>query len=83
MSPEPWVIGWDLGGAHLKVALTDAGGRLRRLEQLATPLWRGLGWLDEALDTVQGSFPVDRARHAVTMTGELADLFSGRDEGVS
>jgi probable H4MPT-linked C1 transfer pathway protein len=75
-------MGWDLGGAHLKVALADTLGRLHRLDQLATPLWRGLDWLNDAVDTVQGRFPVGEARHALTMTGELVDLFQSRGEGV-
>jgi len=75
-------MGWDLGGAHLKVALADGDGRLHRLEQLATPLWRGLDWLDDAVDSVQERFPLGQARHAVTMTGELVDLFQRRGEGV-
>ena len=82
MSPEPLHMGWDVGGAHLKVALVDARGGVRRVAQYATPLWRGLDSLEQALARCAAEFPVDRVDHALTMTGELADLFPDRAEGV-
>jgi len=83
MSPEAWVIGWDIGGAHLKVALADTGGRLHRLEEHYTPLWRGLDHLDQALDQITLNLPVGGATHRVTMTGEVVDLFDSRSQGVA
>lgn len=76
------IMGWDLGGAHLKVALVDSAGSLLRVETLPTPLWRGLDQLQKSIDRLQANFPMHRAQHAVTMTGELVDLFSHRSEGV-
>jgi (4-(4-[2-(gamma-L-glutamylamino)ethyl]phenoxymethyl)furan-2-yl)methanamine synthase len=75
------VIGWDLGGAHLKVARVDASGAVERVLQLPCPLWQGMQHLDAALEQALpalGSAPV----HAVTMTGEMVDLFPDRAEGV-
>ena len=43
------VIGWDVGGAHLKAALWEAG-ELRQVMQLACPLWQGIDRLRDALD---------------------------------
>ena len=83
MSSETWVFGWDIGGAHLKIALADAGGRLHRLEEHYTPLWRGLDHLEQALDQIIVNLPVDGATHRVTMTGELVDLFDCRCQGVA
>ncbi len=77
----PEVVGWDLGGAHLKAAHC-AGGRLLRALQLPTPLWLGLQPLEAAVDGVLDSLPDAPLLHAVTMTGELADLFSDRRSGV-
>ncbi len=74
------LIGWDLGGAHLKAALF-ARGRLREVRQLPCPLWRGLEQLDQALDQVLTAWP-GTTTHAVTMTGEMVDLFSDRATGV-
>lgn len=74
-------IGWDVGGAHLKAALAE-DGRLVRVIQIASPLWRGLDWLQEALaDALRRLGSVDR--HAATMTGELADIFPDRATGVA
>jgi len=82
LSPERWIMGWDLGGAHLKVVLADTSGRVHRAHQEYTPLWKGLEHLDQALDKIATAFPVREARHRITMTGELVDLFDNRDEGV-
>lgn len=74
------VTGWDMGGAHLKAALVDENG-IRAVVQTACPLWLGLDHLESAMDEVLERFgPVEL--NAVTMTGELADIFASRDEGV-
>lgn len=75
------VIGWDLGGAHLKAARLGAGGQVEQVLQLSCPLWQGMEQLDAALTAALarlGSAPV----HAITMTGEMVDLFPDRREGV-
>jgi probable H4MPT-linked C1 transfer pathway protein len=75
------VTGWDLGGAHLKAARIEAG-RVRGVVQVACPLWQGL-------DRLKAAFAEARQRlgegdmHAVTMTGELSDVFANRAEGVA
>ena len=72
--------GYDVGGAHLKVALAEAG-RIVAVRQIACPLWRGLDRLDTAL--AEAAPLMARAdRHAVTMTGELCELFADRRTGV-
>ena len=81
MSTET-VIGWDVGGAHLKAARLEHDGRLSGVWQRCCPLWRGLEHLDQALDGIQAGMPNLQARHAVTMTGEMTDLFENRDNGV-
>jgi len=80
MHREP-VIGWDLGGAHLKAARLDGSGAVERVLQLPCPLWQGLSHLQVALGKA-GSALGTAPRHAVTMTGEMVDLFSDREEGV-
>jgi probable H4MPT-linked C1 transfer pathway protein len=81
MPPET-VIGWDLGGAHLKAARLAPTGRVERVIQLACPLWRGLTELERALDLATAALG-PAATHAVTMTGEMADCFATREEGVA
>lgn len=75
------VIGWDLGGAHLKASRLNAGGAVEEVVQLPCRLWQGMQHLDaaviEALPRL-GRAPV----HAVTMTGEMVDLFPDRVDGV-
>ncbi|MEX3951035.1 hydantoinase/oxoprolinase family protein [Paraburkholderia sp. EG287B] len=82
MSPEI-VIGWDIGGAHVKAARV-VQGRVLDVAQWACPLWQGLAQLDAALGEAVARWPdLARATHAVTMTGEMADLFEHREAGVS
>lgn len=73
-------IGWDVGGAHLKAVLVDAVGHVLAAKQVYCPLWRGLHELQLAIDAVLLDFNADQ--HVVTMTGELADIFANRCEGV-
>lgn len=76
------IFGWDLGGAHLKLAVLDDRGALARVAQAPCPLWLGIEHLERALrDLVAGD--AARARHALTMTGELVDLFPDRARGVA
>ncbi len=79
------LIGWDIGGAHLKAVLLNADGELLSTLQVACPLWRGLDNLQTAIDMVLKAFETDpnQTKHAITMTGELVDLFINRHEGVN
>ena len=74
------IAGYDVGGAHLKVARIE-DGRLAAVRQIACPLWEGLNRLDAALDQAR-DVTHDAAHHAVTMTGELCELFPTRRDGV-
>ncbi|HET6387895.1 hydantoinase/oxoprolinase family protein [Hyphomicrobium sp.] len=73
-------IGLDVGGAHLKVARVE-DGRVVAVRQIACPLWEGLDRLDRALREAEALL----ANHtvcAVTMTGELTEIFDSRESGV-
>ena len=80
VAPLP-ILGWDLGGAHVKAALV-ADGRVAAAAQAPCELWRGLDALDEALAALP-TWTRATARHRVTMTGELADAFADRAAGVA
>ena len=81
MSTDP-IVGWDVGGAHLKAARLARDGRIERAVQLPCPLWRGIDQLRTAMDGALNA--VGPARdHAITMTGELTDLFPNREAGVA
>jgi probable H4MPT-linked C1 transfer pathway protein len=77
------IIGWDIGGAHLKAAVIDAQGVITLVVQLPCPLWKGMEELKKALEAVVEKIPIKSALHAITMTGELVDLFASREQGVN
>lgn len=80
--PSDDLFGWDVGGAHVK-ACRSRHGRVLEVVQWPCPLWQGLDRLAQVLDEAATRWPDLRAaRHAVTMTGEMVDLFSDREDGV-
>jgi (4-(4-[2-(gamma-L-glutamylamino)ethyl]phenoxymethyl)furan-2-yl)methanamine synthase len=86
LSKPQFIFGWDIGGAHLKAVLLDAKGNYIASTQLACPLWRGLDYLERAITEVRlqmrKNVGLYNIMHAVTMTGELVDLFENRHQGV-
>jgi probable H4MPT-linked C1 transfer pathway protein len=75
--------GWDVGGAHLKAALLNECGDVQQVIQLPCALWRGMHVLEAAIKQILQDFNVSaEVTHAVTMTGELVDLFENRQQGV-
>lgn len=77
------IVGWDIGGAHLKACVRTAG-TLVDVAQWPCPMWRGIEQLTEALGAATVRWPlVDEARHVLTMSGEMADLFEDRADGVA
>ncbi|MEJ2626524.1 MAG: hydantoinase/oxoprolinase family protein [Pseudolabrys sp.] len=75
------VVGWDIGGAHLKAARAE-DGRIVAAVQVAAPLKFGVARLAEAFAEAKAGVG-EADRHAITMTGELADTFASRAEGVA
>ncbi len=74
--PHRRVVGLDIGGASLKVATSDGEAR-----QHPFALWQQLDALPDQLRDITAAFqPVDLC--AVTMTGELADCFLNKRDGV-
>ena len=74
------IIGWDIGGAHVKAARARAG-RIEAVVERACAPHAGLASLEtairDALRELGGS-----ARHRITMTAELSDAFEDRTQGV-
>ncbi len=75
------IIGWDVGGAHLKGARVE-DGRVVDTVQIPSRLWLGMAELETALAEAQSRLG-QADRHVATMTGELADLFACRADGVA
>ncbi|MDQ0509778.1 hydantoinase/oxoprolinase family protein [Ancylobacter amanitiformis] len=74
-------LGWDVGGAHVKLAAFGRDGRLKAVRIAPCPVWKGATHLREAIRTLRAEFPGDAAS-AVTMTAEVADLWPDRRAGV-
>ena len=82
MRTAAWTFGWDIGGAHLKLAARDPAGAWVGVRQLACPLWQGLDQLESAVAMMAATWPLQGGRHRVTMSGEMCDLFPTRTLGV-
>ena len=78
------VVGWDVGGAHIKAVALSVQGEVLQTLQLPCPLWRGLDQLETATQAVLTALNIqtNTVKHVVTMTGELVDLFLNRHAGV-
>jgi probable H4MPT-linked C1 transfer pathway protein len=70
------VVGLDIGGANLKAAHSDGECRTRPF-----PMWQSPERLGDELRTLIADWLPARAL-AVTMTGELADCFATKADGV-
>lgn len=73
-------MGWDIGGAHLKLAVKSQN--TLNVFQWPCPLWRGIQELVACLDIAVQQISENRCIHHVTMTGELVDIFDTREQGV-
>ena len=77
------VLGWDVGGANLKVArIGDDGQTQAEVFECPFPLWREPHRLPAALAEAAEHLGGARTM-AVTMTAELADCFATKREGVA
>jgi (4-(4-[2-(gamma-L-glutamylamino)ethyl]phenoxymethyl)furan-2-yl)methanamine synthase len=77
-----YVTGWDIGGAHLKAARCDHTGNVIDIIQVPCPLWQGIEQLELALQAAQNQLGNHDDIAAITMTGELVDIFANRQSGV-
>jgi len=83
MTSEHSYLGWDIGGAHLKVARCNSNGKLEEIIQLPCALWKGIDELRLSIEQALSMLDTSAATHAITMTGELVDAFAHRAEGVA
>jgi probable H4MPT-linked C1 transfer pathway protein len=74
------LIGWDIGGAHLKMARAESG-RITHARTVKASMWLGLDHVRDALRQLRPLFE-DDATHVFTMTGELSDGFPSREAGI-
>lgn len=78
-----YISGWDIGGAHIKVARCDQHGNIQDVIQVACPLWQGIHHLASAIESVFEQLNNQQDITALTMTGELVDIFPNRKAGVA
>jgi probable H4MPT-linked C1 transfer pathway protein len=76
------IVGWDIGGAHLKAAVVSPDGIISKVFQHPCPLWKGMDYLKQSVSQLLAEISLQDCKHVITMTGELVDLFDNRDEGV-
>ena len=46
------IIGWDIGGAHVKAAVINPAGEIIAVYQQPCPLWKGLDQLHSAVTRI-------------------------------
>lgn len=76
-------IGWDIGGAHLKMAQIDKQGKVISACQIPSPVWMGLDRLNASFTEAKKYFSDNPAYHSITTTAELSDIFSNRRTGLA
>jgi probable H4MPT-linked C1 transfer pathway protein len=76
------IIGWDIGGAHVKAAALNSNGEVLWVSQQACPLWKGVDFLDRTILAILQKITARPSLHVITMTGELVDCFPDRLQGV-
>ena len=76
------IMGWDIGGAHLKAAIIQPPATVIAVYQRPCPLWKGIDKLHESAQNILDDLELPIDRHVLTMTGELVDCFTDRDDGV-
>ena len=57
------IVGWDIGGAHLKAAWLNPDGEVLAVFQEPCPLWQGINTLEIALSHIIEQLPVPVSRH--------------------
>jgi (4-(4-[2-(gamma-L-glutamylamino)ethyl]phenoxymethyl)furan-2-yl)methanamine synthase len=76
------IMGWDIGGAHLKAAIIQPPSDIIAIYQRPCQLWKGIAELHGAVQEILSQSLTHVNYHVLTMTGELVDLFDARDDGV-
>ncbi len=75
------ITGWDIGGAHIKAAKIDFLKKNSTTEQVYSPIWKNINNLKKSIKLIKNKLGKTNY-HAITMTAELADIFSDRVNGV-
>ena len=75
------IIGWDIGGAHIKASFFDFKKSKIKTRQIFFPIWRNYKKFIKTIALLEKKFP-KCDYHAVTTTAEISDIFKNRKTGV-
>ena len=75
------IIGWDIGGAHIKAAKIDFKKKTSKTKQIYSPIWKNVNYLKKSIKLIKKKLGKTNY-HAITMTAELSDIFPDRKNGV-
>ena len=75
------IIGWDIGGAHIKAAKIDFKKKTSKTAQIYSPIWKNKNYLKKSITLIKKKLGKTNY-HAITMTAELSDIFTDRKNGV-
>ena len=74
------IIGWDIGGAHIKVSKINFSKEKTITKQLYCPVWMNINNLNKSILKIKKQLGRSDY-HAITMTAELSDIFKNRNKG--
>ena len=75
------IIGWDIGGAHIKAAKIDFKKKKSETKQIYSPIWKNTNNLKKSIKLIKKKLGKCNY-HAITMSAELSDIFLERSDGV-
>ena len=75
------IIGWDIGGAHIKAAKIDFKKKSLKTKQIYSPVWKNINNLKKSISYIKKKLG-NCDYHVITMTAELSDIFHDRKSGV-
>ena len=73
------IIGWDIGGAHIKVSKINFSKEKTITKQLYCPIWMNINNLNKSILKIKKQLGRSDY-HAITMTAELSDIFKNEEE---
>ena len=76
------ITGWDIGGAHIKVAKINFEKNKIITKQIYSPVWKNINNLYKSIKKVNQKIGHCNY-HSITMTAELSDIFLNRKKGTA
>jgi len=74
------IIGWDIGGAHIKAVKIDFIKKKSKTIRVYSPLWKNINNLKKSIKLIKKKLG-KTDYHGLVMTAELSDIFKNRKIG--